>query len=193
MAIDRRFFRGLVLTMMAAAILGMFAWSVAYRTAHPSMVVGMDRTGAVSAQEAMSGDPQAMNKVMAAMARLQKNPDDIHAMLEAAEAFMDAKLMDKSLSLIERALSRAPGDLDVLNHYGVALFNADRPAEAAKQFEAMLAKAPDDFRAQYNLATALKHGLGDATKAEGYYRAVIANPKTDPETLERAKRELSDQ
>lgn len=177
--------------MMAVAVLGMFAWSFTYRAGHPSMVVSMDRTPASSAQQAMGGDTQAMNKVMAAMSRLQKNPEDVHAMLEAAEAFMDAKLWDKSISLVERALSRAPGDLDVLNHYGVALFSADRPADAAKQFEAMLAKAPDDFRAQYNLAAVLKHGLNDPAKAEKYFKAVIANPKTDPKTLEQARRELS--
>lgn len=179
-----------VLVVLFAGILAMFAWSFAYRVANPSLVVTMEQRGAPGGGEPSMQGGAAMNAVMGAMAKLQRNPDDHEAVLEAAEAFATAEMWDRALQLLERAAAKTPDDPDLLNLHGVALFRMERPAEAAAKFQRMLELDATNYRAQYNLAAVYKHGLNDAAKAKALFEAVLANPKADPQTKHQAEDEL---
>ena len=69
----------------------------------------------------------------------------------------------------------------------MAMGSYDR-AKAA--FEAILAKDAEDYRARFNLGLLYKYALGEPEKAKEALSAVIASPKTDPETRKTAQTEL---
>ncbi|MBI4807122.1 MAG: tetratricopeptide repeat protein [Desulfovibrio sp.] len=180
-----------VLVMMFAAVAAMFAWSFIYRADNPSLIAAVESRG--QAPAGMPGGMPgggAMNAVMGAMAKLQANPEDVGAMEEAAEAFAEAEMWDKTLAILEKASTKAPDEVHILNLYGVTLFRLERPAEAAKKFERLLELDASNFHAQFNLGAVHKHGLQDAAKARKYFEAVLANPKADAQTKEQARQEL---
>ena len=189
------FGRTLVIGLVTLGLAGMFAWSMAYRAQNPSLTVPLQRQasmeqGAQGMPAAMQGG-EAMNTIMAAMNALKQNPDDLHAMVDAIEALMAGELWDKAASLLEKASAKAPDDPIVLNYSGVVLVRMEKPAEAVQKFERMLELDANNYRAQYNLAVALKHGLSDPAKAAVYYQKVLDNPNTDPEIRQQAKEELA--
>jgi tetratricopeptide (TPR) repeat protein len=72
---------------------------------------------------------------------------------------------------------RASKDPDLLNAYGVALLNAGRPDDAARQFESILTIDPNDAPALQNLGI-LSLQRGNAESAQSYLsRALSLNPK----------------
>lgn len=179
----------LVLAVLFAGLVAMFAWSFAYRADHPSLIATVEPGGGQAGAGGMPGG-EAMNNVMAAMSKLQANPEDVGALEEAAEAFAQAEMWDKALPLLERAHAKDPKEMHVLNLLGVTLFRLERPAESAKQFEKMLALDPDNYQARFNLGAVVKHGLQDPEAARKHFEAVLANPKADPATKAQARQEM---
>jgi len=176
-----------VLVMMFASVVAMFAWSFIYRAENPSLIAAVETRGQAPAGMPGGG---AMSAVMGAMAKLQANPEDIGAMEEAAEAFAEAEMWDKTLSILEKASAKAPDEVHILNLYGVTLFRLERPAEAVKKFERLLELDATNFHAQFNLGAVYKHGLQDVAKAKKYFEAVLVNPKADAQTKEQARQEM---
>ena len=177
-----------LLALMLLCLTGMLVWSFVYRAANPSLVASVESRGGAPQGMAEGGPMQA---VMAAMSRLQANPDSVEAMEEAAEAFATAEMWDKALAILEKAEAKAPDEKHILNLHGVTLFRLERPADAARKFERLLALEPGNFHAQFNLAAVLKYGLEDMAKARPLFEAVIANPTADPQTKEQARQELA--
>ncbi|MFZ5427445.1 MAG: tetratricopeptide repeat protein [Thermodesulfobacteriota bacterium] len=177
-----------VLLMVFAGIAAMFVWSFVYRAANPSLIATVETRGEAPGGQG-TGDG-AMGGVMAAMQKLKANPDDLGAMEEAAEAFAQAQMWDKALSILEKAYAKDPKEMHILNLYGVTLFRLERPSESAKKFEEMLAIDPNNYQALFNLGAVVKHGLQDPQTARKHFEAVIANPMADPQTKEQARQEL---
>lgn len=177
----------LVLAVLFAGLVAMFAWSFAYRAAHPSLIATVEPSAGQAGGMPGGG---AMNAVMSAMSKLQANPEDVGALEEAAEAFAQAEMWDKALPLLERAHAKDPKEMHVLNLLGVTLFRLERPSEAAKQFEKMIEIDPDNYQARFNLGAVVKHGLQDPEGAKKHFEAVLANPKADPGTKAQAKQEM---
>lgn len=180
-----------VLALMFLGLLGMFAWSFVYRAANPSLIAAV--TSSQDSEHGGPGEGGPMGAVMAAMQRLQANPEDVGAMEEAAEAFAAAEMWDKAIAVLEKAHAKDPNEPHILNLLGVTLFRLERPAESAAKFEMLLKLDPTNNHAQFNLGAVYKYGLNDMAKARQYFEAVIANPKTDPQTKEQAKQEMSGQ
>jgi tetratricopeptide (TPR) repeat protein len=178
-----------VLALMFLGLLGMFAWSFVYRAANPSLIAAV--TSGQDSDHGGPGEGGPMGAVMQAMQRLQANPEDLGALEAAGEAFAEAEMWDKALSVLEKAHAKDPNEPHVLNLLGVALFRLERPAESAQKFEMLLKLDPTNNHAQFNLGAVYKFGLSDMAKARPYFEAVIANPKTDPQTREQAKQELA--
>jgi cytochrome c-type biogenesis protein CcmH/NrfG len=75
------------------------------------------------------------------------------------------------------------------------LLEIERPGDALREFEAVLKKEPNRFRATYQAARAAR-ATGDAAAARGHYAALVAIAKAGdtpgrPE-LEEARRAASD-
>ncbi|GFK94270.1 hypothetical protein NNJEOMEG_02112 [Fundidesulfovibrio magnetotacticus] len=176
-----------LLGLMLLCLAGMFVWSFVYRAEHPALVASVEMRGG----DPHGGEGDPMQAVMAAMSRLQANPEDVDAMEEAAGAFAAAEMWDKALAVLEKAAVKAPDEKHILNLHGVTLFRLERPAEAAKKFERLLALEPGNFQGQFNLAAVYKYGLEDMAKARPLFEAVLANPMADMQTKRQAQQELT--
>jgi len=78
-------------------------------------------------------------------------------------------LMQRALPLLDQAILRDPSDIPALEARGLALFDQNRPDEALKAFDAVLAKAPDR---EQSLTWAAESALvlGELDRAEVYCR-----------------------
>ena len=182
-----------VVAIMFAGIAAMFVWSFVYRAANPSTMARVDtgRGQEENSMGAMGMGGAAMQNVMDAMAKLKANPEDLGALRQAAEAFASVEMWERAGQLVNKALTKAPDDPELLNIQGVVLFKTDHSADAVKAFERVLAVRPDDFMVQFNLAVVYKEAFKDETKSRSYFEAVLNNPKADPETKEQVRQELA--
>ncbi|MFP5259688.1 MAG: tetratricopeptide repeat protein [Acidobacteriota bacterium] len=180
----------MVLAFLAFCLVVIFAASFVYRLERPSLEVHQKKGPAGMPQgmdNAMNGP---MREVMELMQKLQENPNDPGLQMAMAERFLAMGSYDRAKSFLDKLVKVRPDDPDVLNAMGVVLYNQKDPEGAKAAFEAILAKDPEDYRARFNLGLLYKYALGQPEKAKEALSAVIASPKTDPETRKTAQTEL---
>lgn len=180
----------MVLAFLAFCLVVIFAASFVYRLERPSLEVHQKKGPAGMPQgmdNAMNGP---MREVMELMQKLQENPDDPGLQMAMAERFLAMGSYDRAKAFLDKLVKVRPDDPDVLNALGVVLYNQKDPEGAKAAFEAILAKDPEDYRARFNLGLLYKYALGQPEKAKEALSAVIASPKTDPETRKTAQTEL---
>ncbi len=178
-----------VAALMGLALVGMFVSSFLYRAENPSRVV---RTDVPAMPQGMGGmaDSGPMKEIMELMQRQKEEPDNPAVHLEMAERFMMMGAYDRALIFLDKAAGLDPDNPQILNDRGIALYNVGRADEARTAFESILAKAPGDFRARFNLGLLYKYALGDMDKAAEQLRAVIDSPGVDERTKTQAKTEM---
>lgn len=180
--------RAKVVVFLLAGLAVMVFAAIVYRVEHPSIVQHEERRQMPGGgeMEKMGG----MGNISALMKTLQEHPEDLDAMRALGMAFMDMQAWEKSLSFWDMILNKAAQDVMALNQKGICLFELKRYAEAAEQFEAMLAVETHNHHAHYNLGILYKHYLEQSDKATGHFQAVVDAQVEDAELLESAKREL---
>ena len=181
----------MVLAFAAFCLVIIFAASFIYRLERPTLEVHQKKGGQggmpSGMNDAMNGP---MREVMELMQKLQENPDDPGLQLAMAERFMAMGSFDRAKTFLDKLVKVRPDDPDVLNALGVVRYNMQDLDGAKAAFEAILAKDAEDFRARFNLGLLYKYAYKDEAKARQALSAVIASPKTDPETRKTAKEEL---
>lgn len=180
--------RAKVLVFLLAGLIVMLFATVVYRVEHPSIVQHEERRQMPggSEMEKMGG----MGNISALMKTLQEHPEDQDTMRALGMAFMDMQAWEKSLSFWDMILKNAAPDVMALNQKGICLFELKRYAEAADQFERMLAAEPQNHHAHYNLGILYKHYLEQPDKATSHFQTVVDAQGNDTELMESAKREL---
>lgn len=180
----------MVLAFVAFSLVIIFAASFVYRLERPSLEVHEKKGPAGMPQgmdQAMNGP---MREVMELMQKLQENPDDPGLQMAMAERFMAMGSYDRAKAFLDKLVKVRPDDPDVLNALGVVRYNVNDVEGAKAAFEAILARDAEDYRARFNLGLLYKYALGQPEKAKEALSAVIASPKTDPETRKTAQTEL---
>jgi tetratricopeptide (TPR) repeat protein len=180
----------MVLAFIGFSLVIIFAASFVYRLERPTLEVQQKKSqGGMppGMGEAMNGP---MREVMELMQKLQENPDDPGLQLAMAERFMAMGSFDRAKTFLDKVEKVRPNDPDVLNALGVVRYNLNDLDGAKAAFEAILAKDAEDFRARFNLGLLYKYAYKDEAKAKEALSAVIASPKTDPETRKTAQQEL---
>ena len=180
----------MVLAFIGFSLVIIFAASFVYRLERPTLEVQQKKSqGGMppGMGEAMNGP---MREVMELMQKLQENPDDPGLQLAMAERFMAMGSFDRAKTFLDKVEKVRPNDPDVLNALGVVRYNLNDLDGAKAAFEAILAKDAEDYRARFNLGLLYKYALGQPDKAKEALSAVIASPKTDPETRKTAQTEL---
>lgn len=86
----------------------------------------------------------------------------------------------EAVALLERAAELNPEDVDIRLQLGLALSGVERFDEAAEQFRAVLARAPDYLDAQLGLGR-LALWRGDMVEAEALFREAL---ELDPSSVE---------
>ncbi|EHJ46579.1 hypothetical protein DFW101_0562 [Solidesulfovibrio carbinoliphilus subsp. oakridgensis] len=179
----------MVLTFVAFALAVVFIASFVYRLQRPSLEVRQQpkKGGMPEAMgQAMNGP---MKEVMELMQKLQENPDDPGLQMAMAERFMAMGAHDRAKVFLDKVAKVRPDDPDVQNALGVVRYNLKDLDGAKAAFEGLLARDPEDYRARFNLGLLYKYALNQPEKAKEAFDAVIASPKTDPETRQTATKE----
>lgn len=97
----------------------------------------------------------------------------VEAHLALARLYLAQGQPGNAQTVLERARGLQPTEPDVNYQLGKLYLNQDRPAEAAKAFEAGLVGAPNNFDL-LNGAGIAHDVLRDHAQAQGYYRQAIA-------------------
>ncbi len=176
----------MVLGFVAFALVVMFVASFVYRLERPSLEVRQERQGGMGGQ-AMSGP---MKEIMELMQKLQQNPDDPALQLAMAERFMSMGAYERAKVFLDKLAKSRPDDPEVQNALGVTLYNLKDLDGAKAAFEGMLARDPNNYQARFNLGLLYKYALNQPEKAAEAFKAVMANPRTDPKTREAVVKEL---
>ncbi|MHC1789141.1 tetratricopeptide repeat protein [Solidesulfovibrio sp.] len=180
----------MVLAFIAFSLVIIFVASFIYRLERPTLEVHQQKGqgGMPQGMDAAMNGP--MREVMELMQKLQENPDDPGLQMAMAERFMAMGSFDRAKAFLDKLVKVRPDDPDVLNAMGVVSYNLNDLDGAKAAFEAILAKNAEDYRARFNLGLLYKYALGQPEKAKEALSAVIASPKTDPETRKTAQEEL---
>ena len=122
-------------------------------------------------------DPLA--KVPAFMDKLKKNPDDIRALQEIAEAFSRERDWEKAAHFWGRVVELMPDDIRALYHRGTALMYISSFDEAIADYEKILTLDPGAYYALFYLGLLHKHGLRENDRAREYFqRALELEPQS---------------
>jgi tetratricopeptide (TPR) repeat protein len=91
--------------------------------------------------------------------RVQDQPNDLAARLDLAHRYLDAGMIEESLSEYAVALELDPDDAEALAHVGIILFQSGRPEEALRSVERSLATDPRYPEALFIKGVILLRGL----------------------------------
>ena len=137
------------------------AWAVAVLiggTVLAVVVASLARDAEPQTQAASS--PQAADDPLAFFEqRVQDQPNDLAARLDLAHRYLDAGMIEESLSQYAVALELDPDDAEALAHVGIILFQSGRPEEALRSVERSLSTDPRYPEALFIQGVILLRGL----------------------------------
>jgi cytochrome c-type biogenesis protein CcmH/NrfG len=134
--------------------------------------------GGAPAADGAAGAPdmaqmeQVQKEIAALRDLLQKEPNNLQALVRMGDMFFDAGMFDKSKEYYQRALTLNPGDIKVETDLGTALRNTGQPQEALKLFERTVAKDPSHWRGWFNIGIVSMYDLRDFDRAEKAFQKV---------------------
>lgn len=176
------------------------AWAVAVLiggTVLAVVVASLARDAEPQTQAASS--PQAADDPLAFFEqRVQDQPNDLAARLDLAHRYLDAGMIEESLSQYAVALELDPDDAEALAHVGIILFQSGRPEEALRSVERSLSTDPRYPEALFFQGVILLRGLdrpGEAITAfETYLEAAPfgVERETAKDLIAQAREALAD-
>ena len=111
-------------------------------------------------QTQAASSPQAADDPLAFFEqRVQEQPNDLAARLDLAHRYLDAGMIEESLSQYAVALDLDPDDAEALAHVGIILFQSGRPEEALRSVERSLSTDPRYPEALFIQGVILLRGL----------------------------------
>lgn len=189
--------RRLVLGGVSLGLVVMLATSVLYRLgAHPlthfsAAPPAQSGTGpaatAASGPDTVTPDQAA---TIAAMQKLQTDPNDVAALLDLADLFMRQGSPESAQGFINRALVAAPGDARPSYYQGVLDARQGKYPEAAEAMERSL-RLQDNPAVRYSLAVVYLYHLNDGAKAQQQLEAALASPDLTPDMRALVEQELA--
>lgn len=170
---------------MAAGLVLMLGAAFIYMAEHPGLVVHT-QPGSGMAASAESGDrptgttagPEAQNAaLMSLMERLQKNPQDMEALLSLAGHFLHTDDYARAENFAMRAVMAAQGTEASMPLYllSVAQHGQKRYGEAADSLEKALA-LKDDSETRYSLGIVQRYFLKNEAKGRAELEKALAAP-----------------
>ncbi|WP_272700502.1 tetratricopeptide repeat protein [Desulfovibrio sp. Fe33] len=193
------FGRKAVILAVFLSLAAMFATSFVYRLNHPNLFVKSQASRNVAPDDhgeagpgpmggAMSG---AMSRVKEFMDRVDKNPEDVDALVGLGNSFLMMRAWDRALEPLEKARQIKPEDANVLKAVGIAYFNKQEYDKASAAYEEILKIDPEDTLALFNQGVIYKHFLNKPDESRAYFEKVLALEKGDAEMLKLAREELA--
>ncbi len=112
----------------------------------------------------MAGNP--MEEINRLRERLEKNPDDVEALLQMANLNFDIQRWDRAAELYQKYLERFPGDPDVLTDLGITFRARGEFDRALELFREAQGKSPEHWQARFNEVVVLAFDRKDFAAAE---------------------------
>jgi len=116
--------------------------------------------------------------------RVLDQPNDLAARLDLAHRYLDAGMIEESLSQYAVALELDPDDAEALAHVGIILFQSGRPEEALRSVERALSTDPRYPEALFIQGVILLRGLDRPDEAITAFETYL---DAAPFGVERAK------
>ena len=138
----------------------------------------------------MQGIPEESSEALVQLMReLQSDPQNSKALTGIAQLFMANQEWARADVFLERAIVSKPSDTQPRYMLGISRFKQNRPEEAAKTFEDLLAIQADPA-AFYNLAILYKHHLGQPEKATDLLQKALEVPDIDKDLADMIRNEM---
>ncbi len=192
--------RRLVLGGMALGLVVMLLTSLAYRLgphpltrtpAAPTMSPADTLASSGTGDDAGAITPEQAATI-AAMRKLQTNPNDVDALLDLADLFMRRGSPESAQGFINRAMVAAPGDARPSYYQGVLDARQGKYPEAAEAMTRSL-RLRDNPAVRYSLAVVYRYHLNDDAKAKEQLEAARVNPDLPPDLRILVEQELAKQ
>ncbi|MDR2891811.1 MAG: tetratricopeptide repeat protein [Deltaproteobacteria bacterium] len=174
-----------VLALMFASLLGMFAASFAYRHSNPSLVKHLNAVSESSSESEEAAEAQAMQHIGELMGKLKENPESYDLRMELAGHFMESNQWPNAVAHLEKAVEIRPDSLPAHMHLGYARFSLQEYEAAAQSYERAV-ELSGDANAKVNLAFIYKNHLNRQQEADALFDAVI-NSDANEQAREMAK------
>lgn len=205
--------RKTVILSVIVSVAAMFATSFVYRIQNPNLYVevrqgaqapedhdhdgdgvqdhGPDEDAATNTPPGMGqGMGGAMAKVREYMAEVEKNPNDVKALINLGNSFLMMRAWDRALEPLEKANTLEPGNVGLLKAIGIAYFNKQDFDKATAAYEQILSIDPNDTLALFNLGVINKYYFEKTDVARMYFEKVLEIEKDDAEIIKMARQEL---
>ncbi len=132
-------------------------------------------------QGGAAGGPPApvMALLQQLRARLQRNPNDLSALVGLANLYFDASKYPQAIVYYKRALALDPANPDTRTDYATALHGEGQDLPALQQLDIVLAKQPDFVEALFNEGV-VANAIGRRTQAVTAFKRFIAVAPHDP-------------
>jgi len=189
--------RKVVLLTVFVAVAAMFVTSFNYRMNHPNLFVqvqaahtaddGHDHGDQPVPPPGMGG---SMSQVKEFMDRVEKNPDDVDALVNLGKAFLMMRAWDRAIDPLEKAQSLQPENTEVLKALGIAYFNKEDFTKASAAYDAILRITPEDSLALFNQGVIFKYYFEKPGEARKYFEKILATEKNDEQMRKMAEQEL---
>lgn len=99
----------------------------------------------------LSGAPNPMGDVLAAIQKARNEPENFEAQMEAAELYAQIKRYDQAIEFVQRARKVRPDDYKALVRLGDFNFDKRSYEEAEKWYGEALKRNPDDVNVRTDL------------------------------------------
>ena len=176
---------------LAFAFMGMTAASLRQRILQPELVVPSQipqgsAQGNAGEDEARKSAMQGIGELMQ---KLKHDPNDVSAMIQLAERFVQEKNWAPAENFARRAVVAAPGNPQPLYLLGVILHNQGNHAEAATCLERVVS-LHDEPSVRYSLGVLYARYLQDPARGGQHLRAALAQPGLPDGLAETIRAEL---
>lgn len=217
MANSATFGRKAVIMSVIFCVAAMFVTSFAYRMNHPNLYIqvkpgpppqadhdhdgdGIQDHGDASAEAegmppaAMGGDAMggAMGKVREYLAEVEKDPNNVKALINLGNSFLMMRAWDRALDPLQKANKLEPGNIGLLKAIGIAHFNKEDFDKASAAYDEILSIDANDTLALFNLGVINKYYFEKTDVARTYFEKVLAVEKEDAEIIKMTKQEMAE-
>jgi len=143
-------------------------------------VGGPNGVGGSSPMQATAGGPPApvMRLLVDLRGRLQKNPNDLAALVSIANLYFDAAKYAQAIPYYKRALALDPGNPDTRTDYATALHGKGDDLIALHELETVLVKRPNFPEALFNQGV-VANAIGRRSEAIDAFRHFLRVKPTD--------------
>lgn len=136
------------------------AWAVAVLIGGTVLAVIVASLARDAEPQTVASPPQAAEDPLAFFERrVREHPDDLAARLDLAHRYLDAGMVEASLSEYAVALELDPDDAEALAHVGIILYQSGRPQEALRSVDRSLSTDPRYPEALFFRGVILLEGL----------------------------------